>query len=205
MRLHGIVATLFCLVLVAGCSNLNCTRLEPVLGGDVNLVTLGSEIADTLIGRAFPPLLPRQPNQPVLVTTFVDNNDLKVTSSFGRSLQNSVSGRFVDQGYAVRELKLRQDLLVRPGEGETILSRYLEQIDTRQPVQALVVGTYTLSNRVMYLSARLVRPSNRQVLASYEKRICLDANTLRMLGLEIQDYGEVPPPSRSILDELLYW
>ena len=39
---------LFLLLLAAGCSNLNGTRLEPVLGADVNLVRLG----DQTIGAA---------------------------------------------------------------------------------------------------------------------------------------------------------
>ena len=79
------------LLVAAGCSNLNGTRLEPVLGADVNLVRLGDRVAESLLTQAVPPLLPRQPEQPVLITTLVNNDQLADTSSFGRSFQNNLA------------------------------------------------------------------------------------------------------------------
>ena len=75
---------LFLLLAAAGCSTLHGTRLEPLLGADVNLVRLGDRVAESLLTQAVPPLLPRQPDQPVLITTLVNNDQLAETSSFGR-------------------------------------------------------------------------------------------------------------------------
>lgn len=200
-----ILAVISLLGLIAGCSsNLNCTRIEGLLGGDVNLVKLGEDVTDTLIKQSFPPLLPRQLDQPVLITTPVDNNDLTDTSSFGRSLQNHILSRFVQQGFVVKEAKLRRDVLIKAREGEFMLSRHLDELADKQRAQAVVVGTYSLAGRIMYLSVRLVSPGDRTILASYDKRLCLDENSLRMLGLQFSDEDEVEPPRESFLDKILY-
>ncbi len=191
-------------VLVSGCSNLNCTRLESLLGGHVDLVRLGAEIGDRLIDEAMPPLLPGQEDRPVLVTTLVENTDLDQSSDFGRTLQNHIASRFVRRGFPVREIRLRSDLLILQKEGEFMLSRDLSELADRQQAQAVVVGTYSLADRVMYLSVRLVRPKDRTILATWDKRLCLDERTLRMLGLQFQKDTDIKPPAESVLDRILY-
>ncbi|MCF6186376.1 MAG: hypothetical protein L3J49_02725, partial [Desulfobulbaceae bacterium] len=133
----------FLLFSFTGCSRLNCTRLEKLLGGDVNLISLGRDIGDELIDGSFPPLIPRQPEQPVLVTTLVNNDNLRDSSSFGRSLQNAVAAEFVRRGYSVNEVKLRGDVSINAGEGEFMLTRELDEREGKQRAQAVGVGTYT--------------------------------------------------------------
>ena len=200
----------FGLLALTACSHLNGTRLEPVLGADVNLVRLGDRVAEALITRAHPPLFPMQANQPILVTTLVNNDNLDETSSFGRSFQNNVTAGFVGRGYAVREIKLRRDMLMETHRGEFMLTRELQELADRERAQAIVVGTYTLANRVMYLSVRLVDPVDRSIRSVYEDRLYLDANSLRMLGLGFNHRAadvaceQVRPPSPSILNRILY-
>jgi len=196
---------LLALCTLNGCSRLNCTRLEPLLGGDVNLVRLGRAITDELAAKSFPPLQPRNPEQPILTTTLVDINHLERTSKFGRTLQSHISSRFVDLGYGVKELQLRKNLLLKEHQGEFILSRDLTLIAEEHTAQAVVVGTYSTANRILYLSLRLVRPTDRTVLATYDERLCLDENTLNLLGLQFEELEELPPPHRSLLNRLLYW
>ncbi|MDD2463754.1 MAG: FlgO family outer membrane protein [Desulfobulbus sp.] len=198
----------FLLFIVSGCSNLNGTRLEPVLGGDVNLVKLGDTVVENLITQPVPPLIPFQADQPILVTTLVNNDKLNETSSFGRSLQNHIAAGFAQRGYAVKELKLRRDILVELNKGEFMLTRNLAEMTPTQRAQAVVVGTYTLVNRVLYLSIRLVSPVNQAVRGVYEDKIYLDENTLRMLGYKFTDSTDadtvIQPPKPSVLDSMLY-
>lgn len=195
---------------LGGCSQLNGTRLEPFLGSDVDLVALGDEVAEQLVRQPVPPLLPYQPEQPVLVATLVNNDNLNDTSSFGRSFQNNLIAGFVSRGYAVKEIKLRQQLLVEEHSGELMLSRDLRQLAATQRAQAVVVGTYTLVNRVLYLSVRLVSPQNQTIRAVYEEKLYLDDNNLRLLGFRFKNSVDndpaqpVLPPSPSVLDSLLY-
>lgn len=197
------------LLAATGCSELNGTRLEPVLGGDVDLMAVGDEAAERLCQQSLPPLMPNQAAQPILVATPVNNDDLESTTSFGRSLQNSLVAGFVHRGYAVKEIKLRRNLLVEERHGEFMLSRNLQDLAGSQRAQAVVVTTYTVANRVLYLSVRLVAPQDQRIKAVFEQKLTLDANTLRMLGLKIKTTGDDPtqpvmPPKPSILDDILY-
>ncbi len=198
-------AVLLLVSALAGCSRMNCTPLEKLLGADVNLVSLGKNISDTLIAQSMPPLLPRQPEQPIFITTPVNNDNLKKTSSFARSLQNSIAAEFVRQGFAVNEIKLRGNVVINQGEGVFMLSRDLMELKEKQRAQAIVVGTYTMADRVMYLSIRLVRPGDSTILAVYEKRLCLDARSLQMLGIQVREEDPFPQPGEPLLDRLLYW
>ncbi len=203
----GFYCTLCLLLFSQGCSSFNGTRLEGLLGGDVNLIKLGDKIAESLITQSFPPVLPMQAEQPVIVTTLVDNNDLTDASNFGRSLQNHIAAGFVSRGFTVKEMKLRRDVLIQAGRGEFMLTRHLRELAEKQRAQAVVVGTYSMANRVMYLSARLVSPGDRTIRSAYEDRLYLDENSLNMLGLQFSqnETGFVQPPSEPLLDKLLYW
>lgn len=199
---------LFLVLLLSSCSEFNGTRLEPLLGGDVNLVRLGDNIARTLVENSFPPLHSRRIEQPVLVTTPVENKNLVTTSDFGRNLQNAIIAGFVARGYSAKEIKLRSELVVQDQRGEFMLSRHLSDISNKQQAQAVVVGTYSLANRVMYLSVRMVSPADRTIRSVYEDRLYLDENSLRLLDLQFATTADkddlVLPPRESILDKLLY-
>ena len=212
MDRHGLLSgvLLLALAVLAGCSQFNGTRLEPILGGDVDLAALGDEVAQSLISQPVPPLIPHQQDQPVLVTTLVNNDNLNDTSRFGRSFQNNIIAGFAKRGYAVKEMKLRRDLLVKKGEGEFMLTRDLQEMAGTQRAQAVVVGTYTLVNRVMYLSVRMVSPRNQAIIGVYEEKLYLDDNNLRLFGLKFKDSADddpihpVLPPQPSVLDKMLY-
>ncbi len=194
------------LLAAAGCSEFNGTRLEPVLGGEVNLVKLGDTVAEALVGKMKPPLLP---HQAILVTTVVNNDKLDETTSFGRTFQNNIAAGLVTRGFAVKEIKLRKDMLIVADQGEFMLTRNLRELAGKQQAQAVVVGTYTMANRVMYLSIHLVNPLDQRIRSSYDDKIVLDESNLRLLGLKYKNKStieetEIQPPSPSKLDELLY-
>ena len=203
------VARLFILALLtgillfySGCASFNCTRLETLLGGNTDLIRFSYSIADHLAERAMPPLMPRQANMPVLVTTFVDNNDLAQTSQFGRVLQEHIASRLVQLGYTVREMKLANTLHIEPKSGETILTRDLTQLSAEQQAQAILVGTISRTDRILYISARLINPVNKNILATDDYRLCMDDNILAMFGLQRQDDIDQPiaEPRQPILN-----
>ena len=174
------------LLLNFGCSKLNCTRFEDILGQPTDLIGFSYKIAENLTERATPPLIPQHPDMPVVVTTFVDNNDLHRTSKFGRIVQEHIISRLAQLGYTVRELKAAQSLTISPKEGETILTRELDRLQATHEVQAILVGTISQSERILYISARLVDPSTRNIIATDDYRLCMDDNLLAMFGLRRQ-------------------
>lgn len=194
---------------LAGCSAFNCTPLEKNLGAEENLITLAARISDNLTLQAFPPLMPRQPDLPILITTFVNNDNLQETSRFGRILQEHITSHLVQLGYTSTELKLRDSLLMQEQSGETMLSRDTKDINAKQTVsaQAIVVGTYSYTNRTMYISARLLNPKNRNIISSYDLRLCMDDNVLAMFGLQrppSTSGDEIEPPRNSLINRLFY-
>ncbi len=193
-------------LLLSSCSRLNCTRLEGLLGRDVNLISLGNKIADDLISSAMPPLMPRHPEEAMLTSTFVDIDNFEQTSTFGRLLQSHAGTRIVQLGYTVKEISLRHTMKIRSGDGEKILSRDLSQINPDQPVQAVMLGTYSLNNRILYITAKLVNPVNHNIISAKSYRLCMDDNLLAMFGLQrrYQDPDSVDAPSESIIDHIFY-
>jgi TolB-like protein len=196
---------LFLFTICSGCANLNCTRLEGLLGGKTDLVDFSHKIAEDLVIAALPPLIPRHPDMPILVTTFVSNSDLEQTSSFGRLLQEHVATRLAQLGYTVKELKLANHLYIEPKSGETILTRDLTQLNPDLTAQAIVVGTFTRTNRMLYLSSRLINPSNNNIISSQDYKLCMDDDILAMFGLQRHlDHGNsIDEPSQPILNKIL--
>jgi TolB-like protein len=196
---------LLVMLIGGGCSSFNCTRLENILGANTNLISFSYRIADQLIERAMPPLVPLNPDMPVLVTTPVDNNDLSRTSRFGRVLQEHITSRLVQRGYTVREVKLADSLTIEPKSGETILSRNLSRLLDDQPAQAILVGTVSRSNRILYISMRLINPVNNNIFATDDYRLCMDDDILNMFGLKRQGDLDDPvdEPGQPLLNSVL--
>lgn len=193
------------LFLSGGCAKLNCTKLENLLGGKTNLLSLSYKIADSLIEQAHPPLVPNHPDMPVLITTFVDNNDLTHTTKFGRLLQQHISSRFVQRRYTIREFKLGETLYIEPKSGITVLTRDLTKIEGAQNAQAILVGTFSHTNRTLYISTRLVNPNTSTVISSDDYQLCMDSDILNLLNLRLDHEGTnmIEEPSQPLLNKIL--
>lgn len=190
---------------LSGCSSFNCTRFENVLGSETDLISFAYDIAEDLTDNAFPPLIPHQQDMPILVTTFVDNNDLESTSRFGRIVQEHINSRLVQTGYSVKELKLTGNLLIEEGSGESILSRDLQKLSGTANVQAIMVGTYSYTNRTMYVSTRLINPVSRTIMSSQDYQLCMDDTMLAMFGLKKAGKGDaIEEPNQPYLNSILY-
>lgn len=196
-----------CLLLLSSCSTFNGTRLESLLGTHHNLIDLAYSIAEDLERQAYPPLTARNPDLPILTTTFVSNNNLDETSNFSRILQEHLTSRFVQMGYTVRETKLRNNLYIEPGNGEKILSRHLEDIQPSQKAQAVAVGTYSLTSEAIYISARLINPENANIISSNDYIMSLNKNTASMFDAKRNSQEGMYPieePEPSFMTRLLY-
>lgn len=180
VSLPVILIVFMLLMAQTGCSSFNGTRLESTLGIKTNLIQFSYTIADQLAENTLPPLIRHHPDMPILITTFVDNNNLEQTSQLGRILQEHIASRFVQLGYTVREIKLSSTLNIEQKSGETILSRDLSQLKTGQQAQAILAGTYSRINRILYISARLINPTNHNILATNDYKLYMDDDILAM-------------------------
>ncbi|MDR3089586.1 MAG: hypothetical protein LBU39_07205 [Desulfobulbaceae bacterium] len=180
-RLGRFAPFLFLILVAAACSRFNGTGMESILGRETDLVRLAYTAADTLAATAMPPLVARDPDMPILTTTFVDNNDLTKTSRFGRAVQEHMASRFTQLGYRVREIKLAESMEIAPRQGETILSRDLRRLSPDVKAQAILVGTISRAENILYVSTRLIDPADASILSSTDYRLRMDAALQSML------------------------
>jgi TolB-like protein len=149
--------------------------------------TLGSALRGDLVDasyRATDALLQTvalDPSHPVLVATLVNVDRLAESSRLGRAVAEQIAGRLVQRGIRVTEPKLRETLAMRPDQGELLLSRELRDVSQAHDAQAVVVGTYAVSARQVYISLKLVHPQGNLVVAAHDYALPLDDDVRALL------------------------
>lgn len=104
---------------------------------------------------------------PMLAASFVDSANMENTNDLGRLLSEQVASRLSQRGYSVTEIQLRADQLrVDPAGGVFALSRDLAEINADSPAYSILVGTYTVVGRQIYVNARVLRSADGIALAS---------------------------------------
>lgn len=132
---------------------------------DANLVDANYGAADALLTRA-PWLKDRR--EPLLAATFVDINNLETSSGLGRVVGEQIGSRFAQQGFTVVEIKMRNNIFVKEGAGEFVLSRSVKEISQSQNAAAVIAGTYAVGRQSVFVNARLIRATDNLVLAAYD-------------------------------------
>ncbi len=122
------------------------------------------------------------PDMPILAASFVDIDDLTQSSTLGRIVSEQIASRLAQHGFKVIETKLRQgSIFIKKGKGEFLLSRELLDLSANQGAQAVLVGTYAVSEYFIFISARVVRTENSAVITGYDYELPQDKTTKSML------------------------
>jgi TolB-like protein len=176
--LNLLIVGWFC-ILLAGCS---------FIFKDYNLVRASYKAADKLLDGIddIEFLQPREDGmdakQPILVTSFVNIDNLQESSTFGRVVGEQIGSRIAQYGYKMIEMKMRTgSIFVQEQTGELILSRQLRQISFQHDAYAIVVGTYAVSKGSVYVTAKLVRAKDSVILSSYDYWLPVGPDTKQML------------------------
>ncbi|MCB0319407.1 MAG: hypothetical protein KDD60_00695 [Bdellovibrionales bacterium] len=103
---------------------------------------------------------------PIGITTFVNLDDLRTTSSFGRMCGEQLMSELTMLGYDVVELRHSDALQFLMNNGEFALSRDVASIRRERDLGGIVVGTYVVSPVRVYLNARLIDPSSSRVMSA---------------------------------------
>lgn len=142
-----------------------------------DLVASSYRAADAVMQRA-----PIDLRAPVLVATLVNLDALYVSSPFGRVVSEQIAGRLVQRGVPVPELRLREAVALVPETGALLLSRELRDVSRSQSAQAVLVGTYTVSLRRVFVSLKLVRPEGNTTVAAFDYSLALTDDLRMLLG-----------------------
>lgn len=140
-----------------------CTASKTV--SDADIVALGYTASDLLLEQAGSKV---KPGSNTIVASFADIDNLSVSSSFGRIAAQQVASRFTQRGYKITEMLFRKDIYIREQQGEFVLSRALKNISVEHDVAQVLVGTYAVASKNIYVTAKLVRTSDSEVLSSVD-------------------------------------
>lgn len=138
--------------------------IRPIIQ-DADLIGQNYQAADALLTRA--PWL-RERREPLLSATFVDINNLEMSSGLGRVIGEQLGSRFAQQGFTVVEIKMRNNIFVQEGAGEFALSRSVREISQSHNAAAVIAGTYAVGRQSVFVNARLIRATDNLVLASHD-------------------------------------
>lgn len=169
-RRHALLGAVGLGLLLTGCSS---TPSQPDTS---DLIALNQRATDALLQDAA-----LDAEKPLLVAAFVDMDMLTESSRLGRLFSEQVAGRLVQRGYKVVELKLRDKLFLKRGQGVLMLSTELSEVSKSHQAQAVLVGSYTSSGENVYLSLKLVGVQGNIVLAAHDYSLPLDKNVKGLL------------------------
>lgn len=116
------------------------------------------ELGEQLYRRAYPA-------RSVLVLSAQNLDDLNRSEGLGRLVGELVQSTLVNQGYRVKEVRLRDSIRIS-GEGEQGLSRDLARLASEHAAEVVIVSTYSRSNRTAYVTVKAVRVADGLILAS---------------------------------------
>jgi len=112
------------------------------------------------------------PDEPIIPASLVSVDDLTRSSTLGRIISEQISSRLAQHGYNIIEMKLRQEsVFIKRGEGEFLLSREVRALGASRDANAVLVGTYAVSDYFIFVSIRIVRTEDSSVIAGYDYEI----------------------------------
>lgn len=100
------------------------------------------------------------------VATLVNLNRLDLTTPLGRLLSEMLMGELQRAGLRVVELRLTNEILVQKGLGELSLSRLAKDLADSVNLNAVLVGTYLVRGRYIFVNVRLVSKKDNRILSS---------------------------------------
>ena len=118
---------------------------------------------------------------PFIVATLVNIDQLEQSSTLGRVISEQITSRLAQMGVGVVELKVRNGVYMKRNEGEFLLTREIKEVASAHKAQAVIVGTYAESASFIYVSLKMVNPSNSMIIAAYDYALPLDRQIRSML------------------------
>ena len=99
------------------------------------------------------------------VPVWLDN--LQRTSPLARQMTEELARYFKECGYRLEELRKGDEILMTPERGEFLLTRDTKKLLSRDVnTHAVLVGTYTVTDRSVRFNMRLIHTPSREVLAA---------------------------------------
>jgi TolB-like protein len=155
-----------------------CAKWQGALGIDANLRNVVFASVDELLLTSHTLI---SDDTKFLVASIVNIDHLHQSSTLGRTMAEYINSCLVQRDFTTSETKLRQSMFVEEEGGEFLLSRDFSSLRAKYSAQAVIVGTYSVGENVVYISLRLVELQNGSILSTSEFEIPLGTETDRLL------------------------
>lgn len=177
------------LIVLAGCTPKYYSEVK-----DADLIEVSYDAVDTLqckLKRSVPK------NSLVIVSTLLNVDNLKQTSSFGRIISDQIASALHNSGYQVIGMELPIDLFVMQPDGTLHLPDEVKQMLKYYNATTLVGGVYAPGKKNTYVSLRMVNLETRNIISSTDLSIPMgpDAKALlenREVGSNNGTAGKLP-------------
>ncbi|GAB6076210.1 FlgO family outer membrane protein [Desulfurobacterium crinifex] len=103
--------------------------------------------------------------EPVVVTTFVNLDNMKETSSLGRLIAENLIHELQVRGWKVFDIRLAKDIVVKP-QGEFSITRDIRNIRNYYRVNSVITGTYAITSNSVIVNARIIDVKNGVVVST---------------------------------------
>lgn len=192
MNLKLLISVLY-LIITIGCSS--GYRMEQLGGSGKNIPVSQAEIISSNYeaGTSLLTLLAGEhlEDSPLLLTTFVNLDDLEETSTLGRIIPQQIGTRLTQYGYEVVDIRLREDsLLVKQNQGEFVLSRKIMEIARDKQARSVLVGTYSVVYNQIYVNAKILRSADGLTMAATDYTLPYDLKALDPNGFSGSGSGQ---------------
>lgn len=163
---------LLLLLFIAGCSHRNADT--PVITKSVNEYTV--ELASSLFENLS---APEGKKPQIAVATFLPVSSFSLDNAeqeelqFANQLAESMIAQARQYGLIVYDYRLREQLLLKE-KYESALSRQLADITQFSQADAILSGTYTVTEQGVIVNARVISITSKQVLAAGSTRLPAD-------------------------------
>lgn len=127
------------------------------------------------------PAVPIEKGIPLLVATVVSIDSLNQSSRLGRLVSEQIAARLAQSGYSVVEMKLRNNVYIREGTGELLLSRDVRDLSKNYNAQVVIVGNYAVASSSVYLTLKAVTVTDNRVIAATNYLLPLTENNKALL------------------------
>lgn len=150
--------------------------------------SLCANLADTMIATLQVHLDRGAPLQPA---AFANLNESERTSPLGRILAEELGSEFARRGYLLTESR---PLLAQGSAGSSVPDQGHESTQA----QAVLTGTYAVSDAGVQIAARLIRTRDRLVLAAASCSLRLTETVRLLLGTEPPPIHSSPQPTTTL-------
>jgi len=148
--------------------------------GEFNLIQTIQTATDKLIAQA----KLENSNTIAVLTTITDINNFQQTSQFGRTVSEIVAKSFIDKKIKVIDLRATNAIIIKPQNGSFYLNRNVKNLIKEAKANVIFFGTYSVSSKYVYITFKLINPSNHIILSAINLQIPLNNDIREMLGLK---------------------